>query len=577
MANEFQVEGKNPNAPFTLKLHRGDGMTLIAMNWRNGKPPKDFAGFAIEYREPNGDRFFALKNRIGFPGMIVDADQPSISTLLAPIQKFRWVHFPRYAHREGLFTYRVSPAFMNDHDEISLGEAQEVDVALHRVTYPGKLNVCFTRGFISSQAFVKRYEPDGALSTLIPESADGGLTFKPTHKKAAEAYQWMGFEARDVILKTLDEAIASATDVRVVAYDLNQPEIVERFEKLGPRLKIIIDDSDKHGKAASAETQSEKRLRISAGADHVLRQHMADLQHNKAIAVRGPGLAKVIYGSTNFSWRGLYVQSNNALAIESATAVQTFFETFEHYWSLDAEGFGTSASAATWHSLDLAGIDAKVAFSPHAADNGVLKSIADDIDEANSSVFFSLAFLGQTKKGPIGPAMGRAIKKKKLFCLGISDKLIKAENLGIAVLDSNGKSKTVSPAALTKNVPKPFKTEPSGLSGNFGTRMHHKFVVLDFNTDDARVYMGSYNFSEPADDSNGENLVFIRDRRIATSYMIEALRIFDHYKFRVKQMEAKTKRDKLELQRPPRKAGEKPWWDEDFKKADKIRDRELFA
>jgi hypothetical protein len=109
MADGFQVEGTNSNALFTLKLHRGDGMTLIAMDWRIGEPPKDFAGFAIEYKEPNGNRFFAVKNRIGFAGMIADPDQPSISTLLAPIQKFRWIHFPRYAHKEGLFTYRVSP------------------------------------------------------------------------------------------------------------------------------------------------------------------------------------------------------------------------------------------------------------------------------------------------------------------------------------------------------------------------------------------------------------------------------------------------------------------------------------
>ena len=59
--------------------------------------------------------------------------------------------------------------------------------------------------------------------------------------------------------------------------------------------------------------------------------------------------------------------------------------------------------------------------------------------------------------------------------------------------------------------------------------MHHKFVVIDFDNPTARVYFGSYNFSEAADTSNGENLLLIRDRRIAISYMVEALRIFDHY------------------------------------------------
>ena len=68
MKNSYQVTGTNRKAPFTLKIHRGDGMVLLAMNWRKGKPPRDFVGFAIEYREPKSDRFWPVKNRIGFPG-----------------------------------------------------------------------------------------------------------------------------------------------------------------------------------------------------------------------------------------------------------------------------------------------------------------------------------------------------------------------------------------------------------------------------------------------------------------------------------------------------------------------------
>ena len=70
-------------------------------------------------------------------------------------------------------------------------------------------------------------------STLLPDVADQGLTFVPTHSKAAEAYGWMGFEARSALLQVLDEAIADPTaEVRVVAYDLNEPGIVGRLEKL---------------------------------------------------------------------------------------------------------------------------------------------------------------------------------------------------------------------------------------------------------------------------------------------------------------------------------------------------------
>ncbi|MFU0497202.1 MULTISPECIES: hypothetical protein [Pseudomonas] len=36
MSEELQIVAGNANAPFTLKLYRGDGMTLLAMNWRDG-------------------------------------------------------------------------------------------------------------------------------------------------------------------------------------------------------------------------------------------------------------------------------------------------------------------------------------------------------------------------------------------------------------------------------------------------------------------------------------------------------------------------------------------------------------
>ena len=116
MSNDVQVEGTNDASLFTLKVHRGDGMALLAMNWKVGQPPPDFVGFAIEYKEPEGHKFFALKNRLGFLGTDGTVNPASLSTIQSPIQKFRWVHFPRNAELEGDFTYRVSPVFMNDAD-----------------------------------------------------------------------------------------------------------------------------------------------------------------------------------------------------------------------------------------------------------------------------------------------------------------------------------------------------------------------------------------------------------------------------------------------------------------------------
>ncbi|MDO8540081.1 MAG: phospholipase D-like domain-containing protein [Opitutaceae bacterium] len=569
MKSDFQVSGTNATALFTLKLHRGDGMTLVAMNWKPGKmPPPDFVGFAIEYKEPDGDRFYALKNRLAFPGADGAVNPNRHSTRLSPIQKFRWVHFPRNAELPGKFVYRVTPVFMNAADELSYGESQEAAIELRRETYPGKLNLCFTRGFVSSQAFVDKYGAD-AVPKLLPAKADGGLNFVPTHPKAEEALAWMGFEARSAIIEVLDQAIADATaQVRVVAYDLSEPGVVSRLEKLGGRLKIIIDDDGAHGKAGSGENQAAKRLGATAGAAHVKRQHMGKLQHNKTIVVDGKVQA-VVCGSTNYTWRGFFVQNNNAIVLRSRKAVKTFRVGFDAYWKNDdVRGFAATSSAQ-WNDLKVGGIKAQVGFSPRAKKNAALAAIGKDIAGTTSSLFFSLAFLYQTK-GAIRSAVQKIKDDDAIFTYGISDRPVG----GLDLQKPDGKVAVVSPAALKKNVPAPFKSEPTG---GGGVRLHHKFVVIDFDQPDARVYMGSYNFSGAADTSNGENLLLIKDRRIAVSYVVEALRVFDHYHFRVVQEAAKKARKKLQLAKPPRKPGEKAWWEEDYANARKIRDRELFG
>ncbi len=573
MGDEIEVLGTNPNAAFTLKAHRGDGMALLGMDWRDPTPPADFVGFAIEYRPPNHANFLALGNRITFATPPSNVGSNPKSSLFAPIQKFRWVHFPFDPEQLGEYRYRVRPAFMSAARAISWGDEQEVGLELRRETYPALLNIAFTRGFVSSQAFVDKYESAGPISTLLPDVADEGLDFVPTHPKTTEALAWMGFEARSAILQVLDEALGDPTaEVRVIAYDLNEPAVVARLEQLGARLHVVIDNSDAHGKPGSAETQAATRLAASAGATHVKRHHMSNLQHNKTIVVEGAAGNVVVCGSTNFTWRGLYVQANNAIVLRGETAARVFHEAFSSYWANNSVvGFGTTDSTR-WRDLGLAGIDAHVSFSPHAAANARLASVGADIESATSSVFYSLAFINQTN-GAVRDAITHVTENPNIFVYGMADRRIG----GINLQSPDGNVQPVRPEALTENVPEPFKSEPTGLtSKNEGTRMHHKFVVLDFDKPTARVYTGSYNVSKPADLQNGENLLRIRDRRIARSYMVEALRLFDHYQFRVKQLSTAAAATPFNLHEPPAAGGD-AWWHDSYAVPIRIRDRKLFS
>ena len=568
--NDWSVFGENADAPFTLKIHRGESMALLAMNWREGKPPEDFVGFAIEYKEPGGSRFFALKNRLSFPG--VTRDERGLSTLLSPIQKFRWVHFPRNAELTGEFTYQVTPVFMDSEDELRYGAPQMASIRLGLQTYDGELNVAFTRGYVSSQKFARTYLADGnGVSSLIPAKAKDGLSFKPTHPKANEALRWMGFEARNIVLGIVDEALADPNaQVSVIAYELNEPELLSRLVKLGPRLRIIIDNSAEHHHDDSAESIAAQLLIGSAGKSSVVRQKMGALQHNKTIIVDGPHCQAVVCGSTNFSWRGFFIQANNAMLIRGATAVKVFGDAFNTYFNSDDDpNVVRKSKVAGWTKLGLPSVRATVTFSPHNSSNAVLDSIGTHVrKQTKSSVLFALAFLYQTK-GAMRDAIESLTESPSVFVYGMSDK-----DSGIDLQQANGHMAVVQPSVLSDDVPEPFAKE---VAGGGGIRLHHKFIVTDFDTDDARVYMGSFNFSKAADLDNGENLLVIKNRRVATAYMVEAIRIFDHYEYRVRNAAAKGKGARLGLKRPPRAANERPWWYEDWTQPLKIRDRELFS
>ena len=59
--------------------------------------------------------------------------------------------------------------------------------------------------------------------------------------------------------------------------------------------------------------------------------------------------------------------------------------------------------------------------------------------------------------------------------------------------------------------------------------------------------------------------------------MIEALRLVDHYHFRVAQKSAKEKGDPLNLKVPPKQTNRHPWWQAYYSEPVRIRDREMFG
>jgi hypothetical protein len=126
-------------------------------------------------------------------------------------------------------------------------------------------------------------------------------------------------------------------------------------------------------------------------------------------------------------------------------------------------------------------------------------------------------------------------------------------------------------AYLSKQVPAPFRAE---FSGGMGQVIHNKFVVVDFDGDNPAVFTGSSNLAVGGEAQNGDNLLAIYDRRIATAYAVEAIRLVDHYHFRMLQKQHASTAP-VTLQGPGAAA---PWWQAAYQPgSNKFQERVLFA
>jgi phosphatidylserine/phosphatidylglycerophosphate/cardiolipin synthase-like enzyme len=470
---------------------------------------------------------------------------------------------------------------MPQNNNLVRGTSIELPISLNPVTYDNFLDIGFTRNFASSQAYADKFQN---AENIIPENAEKGLDYV---KARNDVYDWLGFEAYDLLFDFLKNAAADPEiELDVFAYDLNEPDIVSLLEQLGTRLRIIIDNSCEekngkkhgHGAASSAESKAAKRLRMTAGNNNVKRLCFNGLQHHKVfIAKKNGQYFKVLAGSTNFSFRGIYIQANNILVFNNEETAKLFGKVFDISFH-NPDSFKKNEVSSKWHLIEAEGKPRiYFCFSPHKSADLSLNPVRGAIDQANSSVLYAVAFLNQIKSGPTKEALDRLINRP-VFSYGIVDKKGNLE-----VKKPNGSTGLVDFAYLSANAPRPFKEE---WRAGKGINIHHKFVVTDFNQPNAKVFTGSSNLSPSGEKKNGDHLIMIEDMKIAMGYAIEALRIFDHLHFRSKMSDAskarkradtKKEKDILTLKKPKAISGKAAWFETYYTNAQDKIDRELFA
>ncbi|WP_448885598.1 hypothetical protein [Citrobacter telavivensis] len=545
---------------FHFKLWRGERMVLLGFDV--DEPEPDFVGFAIKVCPPNSKDYTYLKNRIAFDytNAKVTGDR-LFDTNIAPLQKFRWIHFP-WQPVAGIYRYQATKMHMEPDGSLREGITLETSIELSPVTYDDIVDIGFTRNFASSQAYRDQFNNN---ADIIPGQDEDGLNFKlrddVKNNRGETVYDWLGFEAKTLI-DTFIQEVLDNPELRLdfMAYDLNLPDLVEKLEAIGPRLRAVIDDSSKkdketgilegHGAKNSSESVASQRLAV-AGAQ-VTRTRFFNLQHHKVLIQRDKQnqAVKVLCGSTNFSFRGLYIQANNVLVFHSSGVAASFGQMFDEAFT-EPNAFRHSLLSQSIQTIKHAnGPTINVSYSPHRATSLSLDPVVNAINQASSSVFYSIAFLNNMRESPVGVALAELLNRP-VFSYGTVNTAGKLQ-----VIKPDGTLAVADFAYLAKKAPEPFRTE---WAGGRGINIHHKFVVTDFNLTSAKVFTGSSNLAPSGEKNNGDHLIMIEDQKIATAYVIEAIRVFDHLQFR-QRMQGAGDVQVLKLLKPTAITGQPAWF-----------------
>jgi hypothetical protein len=536
------------NGTFSLKAYRGDAKTLLAFNLPLGKS-KNLAGFSMRY-QANGQAYY-IHNQLQFktPGdHAQDPKEPPNSSVNAPIHKFRWVHVPGSVHQGlkpffGQYKYTVTPRYFDQNRSmLPLDPNLSASVTINVSPFEkGKLALGFTRGFTQSQAFVHHFGKNALIrpkgkQLIFETSQQSGANANGDTYTFADEYEWLGFTARERIFAVLNEVLKDKSlRLDVFAYDLNEPDFMDALLKLAKegRVRIILDNAGLHhnAKAPKPEDQFERLFTKGekSGAG-ILRGKSGSFAHDKVLIVSNKTAAtKVLTGSTNFSVTGLYVNSNHVLVFDDAKVAGTYAEVFEEAWNDDANRAKFQKSKWSTQVFEFKSQSMSITFAPHAADTvagilgGIAKRIKQEGGKGKGNVLFAVMAL-DISTSPVLTALTELHADESIFSFGISD-----STKGIRLYQPGKKAGVlVTGKPASTMLPPPFDQVPGvGL----GHQVHHKFVVCGFDRDDAVVYCGSSNLNDGGEEKNGDNLLEIHDRDIATVFAIEALGLVDHFNF----------------------------------------------
>ena len=546
------------------KLYTSPSLVLLAMDWPDGEVTHDFLGFAIR-RTPGFlnnstgkfNKFSWLLNRLSFDGPPAKG-QPDFPSDKAPIQKFLWWD----ARLDGLtsestLNYEIFPV-SGTVNNLNLIHADKTDVL---VTLPKNvefgIGTWFNRAVMSSQAFSRILKAMGIDKDEVPNPDD-----------ELKLREWLANDME----KPLPHFITSSSSVAGAIYHLTDKLwIIPALKNAMSNSKIgLVYDSKLRGKPKSnPNTDTIKTLKKVK----FFKRDKTGIMHNKFLIMGDNLLSKngakplqITCGSANYTTGGLTSQANLIHTFDSAELAEIYFERF-NLLKEDPTKPNTAKNTGWSHTVSVGDAGIRVFFSPEPGKPRVsnslsIETIVEAIHSARSSVIFCL-FTPTDEKlrqacftvGDAGKMMFGLVnvisKQEPNVTPTSSSGTIPADQLARLEIYHRSKNNrdVIGAEFFNKNiVPPGFEPEINLFPGTDypgfpPVIIHHKFIVIDAETESPIIYTGSANMSGNSVFNNDENLMEIKGSpRLARIYLAEFLRLYEHYRARARFIEFQQRR-----------------------------------
>jgi phosphatidylserine/phosphatidylglycerophosphate/cardiolipin synthase-like enzyme len=558
---------------------------VVTIAWSYGKRPDGCMGFAV-YCIDSAGKETPLPSHAVFKGYTI---KPGQTTVEFPVQKFYWKdpYARLIAEKTGkrTFKYKVVPLAGAPGGLSPITNLPQVitnQVTVSPAMGDG-IEVYFNRGLISTQRVSRALKKAGAKGLLTQVQDPNNALRASLSSDMVEALT--GF---------VDRAKSSGK-IYAALYELGDEELIEKLEKLGKRLSVVLSNAVKTeaGTKKKLDSNADARTRLghagSAKWDRIMPSN--HIGHNKFLVyVDGAGNPRsVLLGSTNWTSTGLCTQTNNTIVVDDAKLASRYLAYWKQLvadtkaakgvakslqgkvlrgWAAAAKNFNLSGGSRleSWFSPNTAKARGKRAGEKRPPD---MEALCQRIGQAKHAVLFLAFYPGAPCIANWAAAALR--NRKDLFVRGCVTNKSASEEFYYELKGMTRPKKIKGVKTPVRQDPRVIGAEafdgkviPKGwqkeiLKAGFAI-IHDKILVIDPFSTDCVVATGSHNLGHKASFDNDENLVIIEgNKEVAVAYATHVLDVYDHFSWRYMVKQEGTKGADQSL-----KSTSKEWLDKYF-------------